>query len=224
MALALLTSISIPPNVFTASCTALVTAPSSRISTAQGRHFPPTSSTIYMHKNSKESLQHCSIHWCQRATLGLLNRQIWLPPSENYITCVLELSIHLWSGKHGTQGLLLRKQIHLLTNAGIARRFISKEILKNTGLLVGRGKKSQISRDFQGQICGKNGRFRGNFRGQFHWKTIGKEQPISWELPEQISLEGNWFCADLRKVFKETRRSYSIYSGFIPQYEIVLYK
>ena len=32
-----------------------------------------------------------------------------------------------------------------------------------TGLLVGRGKKSQISRDFQGQIRGKNGRFRGNF-------------------------------------------------------------
>ena len=29
------------------------------------------------------------------------------------------------------------------------------------------------------------------------------------------------FCADLRKVFIETRRSYSIYSGFIPQYEIV---
>ena len=37
----------------------------------------------------------------------------------------------------------------------------------NTGLLVGRGKKSQISRDFQGQIHGKNGRFRGNFEGIF---------------------------------------------------------
>ena len=36
---------SIPPNVFTASCTALLTAFSSRISTAQGRHFPPASST-----------------------------------------------------------------------------------------------------------------------------------------------------------------------------------
>ena len=33
------------------------------------------------------------------------------------------------------------------------------------GLLVGRGKKSQISRDFQGQIRGKNGRFRGKFAG-----------------------------------------------------------
>ena len=57
-----------------------------------------------------------------------------------------------------------------------------------TGLLVGRGKKSQISRDFQGQIRGKNGRFRGNFAGifeasfaertadfprKFRWKAIG---------------------------------------------------
>ena len=44
--------------------------------------------------------------------------------------------------------------------------------------------------------------------------TIGKERPISWELPEQISLESDWFkfCADLKRVFNETRLSYSIYS------------
>ena len=64
------------------------------------------------------------------------------------------------------------------------------------GLLVGCGKKSQILRDFQGQIRGKNGRFHGNFteifevsfaekrlvkNGRFHgsfpskfrWKAIG---------------------------------------------------
>ena len=41
---------------------------------------------------------------------------------------------------------------------------------------------------------------------------IGKEWPISWELPEQISLENDWFCADLRNVLNETRRSYSVYS------------
>ena len=41
---------------------------------------------------------------------------------------------------------------------------------------------------------------------------IGKEWPISWELSEQISLENDWFCADLRNVFNETRRSYRIYS------------
>ena len=32
-----------------------------------------------------------------------------------------------------------------------------------TGLLILRGKKSKISRDFQGQICGQIGRFRGIF-------------------------------------------------------------
>ena len=92
-------------------------------------------------------------------------------------------------------------------------------------------KKSQISRDFQGQIRGQFGqqrpisqKFHRNFLGQFHWKTIGKERPISWELPKQILLESDWFCANLRKVFNGTRRSYSIYSGFIPQYEIILYK
>ena len=52
IALALLTSMSIPPNVFTASCTALLTAFSSRISTAQGRHFPPASSTVIKYINT----------------------------------------------------------------------------------------------------------------------------------------------------------------------------
>ena len=67
-------------------------------------------------------------------------------------------------------------------------------------------------------------KFRGNFRRQCHCETIGKERLISCELPEQISLENDWFCTDLRKVSNETRLSYSIYSGFIPQYEIILYK
>ena len=40
-----------------------------------------------------------------------------------------------------------------------------KHFVPYTGLLIGRGKKSQISRDFQGQIRGKNGRFRRNFVG-----------------------------------------------------------
>ena len=34
------------------------------------------------------------------------------------------------------------------------------------GLLIFRGKKSKISRDFQGQIRGKIGRFRGIFAGK----------------------------------------------------------
>ena len=34
---------------------------------------------------------------------------------------------------------------------------------------------------------------------------IGKEWPISWELPKQISLESDWFSADLRNVFSELK-------------------
>ena len=36
-----------------------------------------------------------------------------------------------------------------------------------------------------------------------------EEWPISWELPEQISLGNDWFWADLRNVFNETRRSHT---------------
>ena len=36
----------------------------------------------------------------------------------------------------------------------------------SSGLLIFRGKKSKISRDFQGQIRGKIGRFRGIFAGE----------------------------------------------------------
>ena len=41
-----------------------------------------------------------------------------------------------------------------------------KTALKESGLLIFRGKKSKISRDFQGQIRGKIGRFRGIFAGK----------------------------------------------------------
>ena len=79
-----------------------------------------------------------------------------------------------------------------------------------TGLLVGRGKKSNFA-GFSGTNSRKkwpiSREFRGNFQGQFRWKMIGKEWLIAWELPEQISLESDWFCADLRNIFNETRRS-----------------
>ena len=47
----------------------------------------------------------------------------------------------------------LKEQVHVSNDS----------FMHLAGLLVGRGKKSQISWDFQGQICGKNGRFRRNF-------------------------------------------------------------
>ena len=39
-------------------------------------------------------------------------------------------------------------------------------VTRFTGLLIFRGKKSKILRDFQGQIRGKIGRFRGIFAGK----------------------------------------------------------
>ena len=42
----------------------------------------------------------------------------------------------------------------------------SVDNLPNAGLLIFRGKKSKILRDFQGQIRGKIGRFRGIFAGK----------------------------------------------------------
>ena len=81
------------------------------------------------------------------------------------------------------------------------------------------------------RASGRSRKIKSNFAG-FSGINSRKKQPISREflgnfrgqLPEQISLESNWFCTDLRKVFNATRRSYSIYSGFIQEYEIVLYK
>ena len=94
-----------------------------------------------------------------------------------------------------------------------------------SGLLVGRRKKKSNFAGLSGTNSWKKRpilrEFRRNFRGQFRWKMIGKEWPISWELPKQILLGSDWFCADLRNVFNETRRSYSFNSGFILQYEIV---
>ena len=72
--------------------------------------------------------------------------------------------------------------------------------IDTTGLLIFRGKKSKISRDFQGQIRGKIGRFRGifagekskfaekaadfagNFGGKLRQETISKKQPISLDF------------------------------------------
>ena len=82
-----------------------------------------------------------------------------------------------------------------------------------TGLLIFRGKKSKISRDFQGQIRGKIGRFRGifagkkskfiekladftgNFREKLHQETISKKQPISQDFFWQILLKSINFAS-----------------------------
>ena len=61
-----------------------------------------------------------------------------------------------------------------------------------TGLLVGRGKKSQISRDFQGQIRGKNGRFRGNFAGIFEASFAEKRFVKNGRFRESFPCKFRW--------------------------------
>ena len=66
------------------------------------------------------------------------------------------------------------------------------------GLLVGRGKKSQISRDFQGQIRGKNDRFRGNFAGifeaSFAEKRLVKNGRFRGSLPSNFRWKAMGFA------------------------------
>ena len=62
-------------------------------------------------------------------------------------------------------------------------------------------KKSRISRDFWGEICGKIGRFHGNFRGKLRRKAISTKRLILWLFSAQISLEITRFFADQTSVF-----------------------
>ena len=48
--------------------------------------------------------------------------------------------------------------------------------------------KSQISKDFQGQILRKIGRFHGKFRGKLRQETINKKQPISLDFLGKFRL------------------------------------
>ena len=71
-------------------------------------------------------------------------------------------------------------------------RSIFRPRLVETGLLIFRGKKSKISRDFQGQIRGKIDRFRGIFaekkKSKFAEKSAnfrdfrGKKVKIRWKI------------------------------------------
>ena len=91
-------------------------------------------------------------------------------------------------------------QIHCYSKDAPKSNFIE------SGLLVGRGKEKS---NFAG-FLGANSRKKRPISREFSRPVSQKRRPISWELPEQVSLESDWFCADLRKVFNETRRSYRL--------------
>ena len=69
-------------------------------------------------------------------------------------------------------------------------------------------KKSQISRDFQRQIHGKNGQFRRNFAEKFGTNFAEKrslKKPILRKFSGQISLESDRFRVDFINIFNETK-------------------
>ena len=77
-----------------------------------------------------------------------------------------------------------------------------------SGLLIFRGKKSKISRYFQGQIRGKIGRFRGIFAGK---KSKFAEQSadfgrFSWEKSQNSQKN--------RPISRDFSRKKSIFEGF----------
>ena len=66
---------------------------------------------------------------------------------------------------------------------------MKSELFILTGLLIFRGKKSKISRDFQGQIRGKIGRFRGIFAGKK--SKFAENQPISQDFRgKKVKIRG----------------------------------
>ena len=77
-----------------------------------------------------------------------------------------------------------------------------------TGLLIFRGKKTKISRDFQGQIRGKIGQFRGIFAGK---KSIFAEQSANFgrfSRQKSQNSQKNW------PIWRDFSGKQSIFEGF----------
>ena len=77
-----------------------------------------------------------------------------------------------------------------------------------TGLLIFRGKKSKISRDFQGQIRGQIGRFRGIFAGK---KSKFTEQLADFR---RFSREKSQNSRKNRPISRDFSGKKSIFEGF----------
>ena len=69
---------------------------------------------------------------------------------------------------------------------------ICRKIGRFRGILA---EKSQISKDFQGQILRKSADFTGNFGEKLRQETISKKQPILLDFFGQISLKSINFAS-----------------------------
>ena len=75
----------------------------------------------------------------------------------------------------------------------------------NSGLLIFHGKKSKISRDFQGQIRGKIGWFRGIFAGKTS-QNSQKNRPISLGFSGKKSISKDFQGQIRRKIGRFHRK------------------
>ena len=76
---------------------------------------------------------------------------------------------------------------------------IRRKIGRFSGILA---EKSQILKDFQGQVLRKIGRFHGKFRGggKLRQETISKKQPISLDFFLANFAKIDQFCVDMSSV------------------------
>ena len=95
----------------------------------------------------------------------------------------------------------IRVHTLLVTTSKIFSRLLVKQLLFS-GLLVGCGKKSQISQDFQRQIHGKLADFMGILQ-KFLGLAMLKHNSVvkNGQFCGQISPEINQFCTDLTSVY-----------------------
>ena len=77
-----------------------------------------------------------------------------------------------------------------------------------TGLLIFRGKKSKISRDFKGQIRGKIGRFRGIFAGKKSKFTEQSADLGRFSQEKSQNSQKNW------PISRDFSGKKSIFEGF----------
>ena len=84
--------------------------------------------------------------------------------------------------------------------------------LTKTGLLIFRGKKSKISRDFQGQIRGKIGQFRGIFAGKKSKFVEKSADFVRFSLEKSQNLQKN---RPIPREFSGKKSNFEGFSGAI---------
>ena len=115
--------------------------------------------------------------------------------------------------------LIAYGEFNKLTTSGTTshRQVVSWESLENfddisvvykTGLLIFCGKKSKILRDFQGQIRGKIGQFRGIFAGKKSKFVEKSADFVGFSLEKSQNLQKN------RPTSREFSRKKSNFEGF----------